>query len=45
MIHNVENPDIDDIYKIGTVSKIKQILKLPGDTIRVLVEGLYRARG
>lgn len=39
----VENPGIDDIYKIGTVSKIKQILKLPGDTIRVLVEGLYRA--
>lgn len=41
--HNIENPEIDDIYKIGTVSKIKQILKLPGDTIRVLVEGLYRA--
>ena len=41
--HNIENPNIDDIYKIGTVSKIKQILKLPGDTIRVLVEGLYRA--
>lgn len=40
---NVEEPNIDDIYKIGTVSKIKQILKLPGDTIRVLVEGLYRA--
>ncbi len=41
--HKVENPALDDIYKIGTVSKIKQILKLPGDTIRVLVEGLYRA--
>lgn len=41
--HKVENPTLDDIYKIGTVSKIKQILKLPGDTIRVLVEGLYRA--
>ncbi len=41
--HTVENPSIDDIYKIGTISKIKQILKLPGDTIRVLVEGLYRA--
>jgi ATP-dependent Lon protease len=40
---NIENPDINDIYKMGTVSKIKQILKLPGDTIRVLVEGLYRA--
>lgn len=41
--HKVENPALEDIYKIGTVSKIKQILKLPGDTIRVLVEGLYRA--
>lgn len=41
--HKVENPTLDDIYKIGTVSKIKQILKLPGDTIRVLVEGISRA--
>lgn len=41
--HTVESPSIDDIYRIGTISKIKQILKLPGDTIRVLVEGLYRA--
>jgi len=39
----VEDPTFDDIYKIGTVSKIKQILKLPGDSIRVLVEGLNRA--
>lgn len=39
----VENPGVDDIYSVGTVCKIKQILKLPGDTIRVLVEGLNRA--
>lgn len=39
----IENPGIDDIYKVGTVSRVKQILKLPGDSIRVLVEGLYRA--
>lgn len=39
----IEEPELEDIYKIGTISKIKQILKLPGDTIRVLVEGLYRA--
>lgn len=38
-----DNPSIDDIYNVGTVSKIKQILKLPGDTIRVLVEGISRA--
>ncbi|SHE88346.1 endopeptidase La [Caloramator proteoclasticus] len=39
----VEDPNFDDIYKIGTISKIKQILKLPGDNIRVLVEGINRA--
>ncbi len=40
----VTEPDADDIYEVGTVSKIKQILKLPGDIIRVLVKGIYRAR-
>jgi len=39
----VEEPDIEGIYKIGTVCYIKQILKLPGNSIRVLVEGKYRA--
>ena len=39
----IDEPSLDDIYKVGTVSKIKQILKLPGDTIRVLVEGVSRA--
>jgi ATP-dependent Lon protease len=38
-----DEPDIEDIYTIGTISKVKQLLKLPGDTIRVLVEGLSRA--
>lgn len=41
--HKTENPSVEDIYNIGTLSKVKQILKLPGDTIRVLVEGLARA--
>ena len=36
-------PTPDDFYHIGTIGKIKQMLKLQGDTIRVLVEGLYRA--
>ncbi|MEA3424259.1 MAG: endopeptidase La [Bacillota bacterium] len=40
---DVDLPTLDDVYQIGTVSKIKQMLKLPGDSIRVLVEGLYRA--
>ncbi|MBQ8427847.1 MAG: endopeptidase La [Clostridia bacterium] len=33
-----------DLYEVGTVSKIKQITRLPGGSIRVLTEGLYRAR-
>ena len=41
---SVENPSLDDIYSVGTVAKIKQVLKLPGDTIRVLAEGLYRGK-
>jgi len=36
-------PGTEDFYEVGTVSKIKQLLKLPGDTIRVLVEGITRA--
>lgn len=36
-------PGTDDIYSIGTISKVKQLLKLQGDTIRVLVEGINRA--
>lgn len=40
---DVELPVKDDYYSIGVVAKIKQMLKLQGDTIRVLVEGLHRA--
>lgn len=40
----IDEPDIDDFYHIGTVSKIKQMLKLPGGSIRVLVEGLNRGK-
>lgn len=39
-----DNPTQDDVYEIGTISKVKQLLKLPGDTIRVLVEGVTRAK-
>lgn len=35
-------PTIDDFYHVGTIAKVKQLLKLPGDTIRVLVEGVSR---
>lgn len=37
-------PTIDDFYHVGTVARIKQMLKLPGDNIRVLVDGQYRAK-
>ncbi|MCP8617031.1 endopeptidase La [Salirhabdus salicampi] len=39
----IDEPTEEEIYKIGTVANIKQMLKLPNGTMRVLVEGLYRA--
>ncbi len=38
----VEDPKPEEIYRIGTLAKINQMLKLPNGTIRVLVEGLER---
>ena len=40
---DVSDPGIDDIYHTGTIAAIKQVIKLPGDNIRVLVEGKNRA--
>lgn len=40
---NTDKPEPNDIFAVGTVAEVKQLLKLPGGTIRVLVEGLYRA--
>lgn len=40
----VEIPDIDDLYQIGTIAEIKQMIKLPGNIIRILVSGLKRAK-
>jgi len=39
-----ETPMLEDIYPIGAVGHVRQILRLPGDDVRVLVEGEYRAR-
>lgn len=39
-----DSPGMNDFYHIGTICKIKQMLKLPGDAIRVLVEGIQRAK-
>ena len=40
---DVEEPTMDELCHVGTVAAIKQVLNLPGDTIRVLVEGEQRA--
>lgn len=40
---DIEEPKQEDIFKIGTVAKVRQMLKLPNGTIRVLVEGMTRA--
>jgi len=40
----LEEPTTDDFYHVGTIAKVKQMLKLPGGSIRVLVEGLNRGK-
>ena len=37
---DVDNPKPENLYKIGTLAKVLQLLKLPDGTIKVLVEGL-----
>jgi len=39
-----DDPNQDDIYEVGTVSTVLQLLKLPDGTVKVLVEGTQRAR-
>ncbi len=39
-----DDPSVDDIYRVGTVSTILQLLKLPDGTVKVLVEGGRRAK-
>ncbi|WP_095407419.1 MULTISPECIES: endopeptidase La [Bacillaceae] len=40
---NIDDPLQEDLFETGTLTKVKQMLKLPNGTIRVLVEGLSRA--
>ncbi|MBM7584865.1 ATP-dependent Lon protease [Bacillus pakistanensis] len=40
---NIDEPTTEDFYSMGTLTKVKQMLKLPNGTIRVLVEGVKRA--
>src|ERR687892_180440 len=39
-----DDPGTEDIYRVGTVSSVLQLLKLPDGTVKVLVEGNARAR-
>lgn len=40
---NIDDPKEEDVYHVGVLAKVKQMLKLPNGTVRVLVEGLHRA--
>lgn len=40
----MEEPQAEDVAKMGTVSEIKQVLRLPDGNVRVLVDGLFRAK-
>lgn len=39
----VDNPKSSDLYKVGVVAEIRQVLKLPDHVMKVLVEGVYKA--
>lgn len=41
---DIDSPKEDDFYEVGVICKIKQMIKMPGDNIRVLVEGITRAK-
>jgi ATP-dependent Lon protease len=41
---DIDSPNEDDFYEVGVICKIKQMIKMPGDNIRVLVEGINRAK-
>ncbi|MDD6134153.1 MAG: endopeptidase La [Selenomonadaceae bacterium] len=38
-----DKPGLTDIYTVGTVAEIRQLVKMPGESVRVLVEGQHRA--
>lgn len=42
--YKVEDPEMDDVYDMGTIAEIKQTLKLPNGSTRVLIEGKERAK-
>lgn len=38
-----EEPELENLYRVGVVAEIKQMVKLPGGNLRILVEGILRA--
>ena len=41
---NEDNPGFDDVYTIGCLVKIEQLLRMPGGLVRILVNGIFRVR-
>ena len=39
-----EEPELEDLYQVGTIALVKQLVRLPGKVVRVLVEGLRERR-
>ena len=40
----LDHPTVMDLYPMGTVARVRQVVKLPNDSFRIAVDGLYRAR-
>ena len=40
---SVDDPKADDLYRMGCVSRVRQVLKMPDGGVKVLVKGLHRA--
>lgn len=40
----INDPKIDDFYHIGSIAKVKQMIKIPGGSVRVLAEGINRGK-
>jgi ATP-dependent Lon protease len=41
---SIDEPEVEDVYQVGTIATILQLLKLPDGTVKVLVEGTQRAQ-
>jgi len=41
---DIDDPKAEDLYRVGTVATVLQLLKLPDGTVKVLLEGVERAR-